>query len=170
MTEQVPPFTPDNTAEFGEQERTFQVVQLAEYTPEVAAGIGRLMPQLDESFSGDPTPQAKLERIINNPERAQLVALDAAGQVVAAASMNTLMGAGKDDEGWLEDFVVDSEVRGTSVASQMWQAMGDWTRSRGMTQFSFGTETWRPAAVAFYEKMGATTDDTARHLTYKLDA
>ncbi|MGH7241185.1 MAG: GNAT family N-acetyltransferase [Candidatus Saccharimonadales bacterium] len=154
--------------ESGEAERTFSVEVVTAYDPAIAAGIGRLMPQLDESFSSEPTSQDKLERIIASPDRGQLVGLDEQGNVVAAATMNTLMGAGKETEGWLEDFVVDQAARGTGLAEQMWQGMGDWCRSQGLSQFSFGTETWRPDAIKFYNRHGAVMDDTSRHLTYKL--
>lgn len=146
-----------------------KVEVLQAYSEEVAAGIGRLMPQLDEHFSGEPTPRQKLEHIIASPDRCQLVGYDSDGQVIAAATMNTLMGAGKDTEGWLEDFIVDKDARGSGIASEMWQAMADWCREMGYSQFSFGTETWRPDAIRFYEKSGAVMDDSSRHLTCPVD-
>jgi len=160
--------TPQPPVDAEIEQSPYKVGILTEYSPEVAAGIGNLMPQLDENFDSEPTPQDKLERIIASPDRCQIVGYDNNGGVVAAATMNTLMGAGKQTEGWLEDFVVDESVRGSGVATQMWNEMGNWCRSQGLAQFSFGTETKREDAVAFYEKQGAVTDPTSRHLTFIL--
>lgn len=127
---------------------------LTSYSPEVAAGIGRLMPQLDPSFSGDPTPQGWLESTIACDTRDQIVALHT-GQVVGAATMNVVGGAGKGVEGWLEDFVVDEDLRGQGVAQTLWQEMIRWCQEQGLPSFSLETEEHRKAAIRFYEKQGA---------------
>jgi GNAT superfamily N-acetyltransferase len=144
----------------------YRVDVLTEYLPQVAAGIGRLMPQLDPGFSGEPVPEDKLVPIIASHGRDQLVAFSADGSVLAAATMNTI--TGDFNEGWLEDFIVDSAARGTGVAADMYQAMRQWCKQQGLSQFSYGTETHRPAAIKFYERQGAFSDPDIKHATYVL--
>ena len=142
-----------------------EVVRLKHYSLEIATGIGSLMPQLDPRMSNAPTPQKRLEKIIHSPERDQLVALNQA-RVVGAATMNIVMGAGKDSEGWLEDFIVDQSFRGQGVADALWNEMQAWCRDKELPGFSFETESYRTAAIAFYQQHGAQlVEGTTTHYT-----
>ena len=137
-----------------------------EYTPEMAAGIGRLMPQLDESFPPAPIPEGRLRYLIDSPDYDQLVAVANKIHVVGAATMSVVRGAGFGQRGQLEDFVVDEEHRGSGVAGQMWSLMLEWCAGKGLEDFYLQTETYRPGAIKFYEKHAALLGET---VTFKGD-
>lgn len=140
------------------------------YTPEIAAGIGRLMAQLDPTFSADPVPEDVLQPIIISPDHDQFVSLtgDGGDQVVAAASMTVVRGAGFNKRGQLEDFVVDEAFRGQGVGRSMWKALIDWCRAHDLNEFYLQTETFRPDAIAFYNRVGAKVMNGT--VTYKVGA
>src|SRR5436190_1155079 len=109
------------------------------YTDHLAAGIGALMPDLDETFPDSPIPRGHLEDgIIKDPNYDQLVVVKneivtrganetilmgteddetfderiARGLIVGAATMSIVKGAGFGQRGQLEDFVVRAEEQG----------------------------------------------------------
>ena len=131
-----------------------QIVRLTEYQPEIAAGIGRLLVQLDPSFSSEPVPEEVLGPIIDSPDHDQFVAL-LDSQVVGAASMSVVRGAGFNKRGQLEDFVVDQEMRGQGIGRTIWNSLVSWCEKKDLPGFYLQTETFRPEAIAFYEKVGA---------------
>lgn len=129
------------------------------YTPEVAAGIGRLMPFLDESFPGDPIPEEHLRYIIDSPDYDQLVAVQEHAGIVGAATMSIVRGAGFGARGQLEDFVTDPSPKVKGAGSALWEYMKQWCAERGLSDFYLQTETWRNDegrnAIDFYTRKGA---------------
>jgi GNAT superfamily N-acetyltransferase len=140
-----------------------------QYTDEISAGIGALMPQLDESFPATPIPEDHLRYIIESPDYGQIVAVKNDIQVVGAATMSIVRGAGFGKRGQLEDFVVDNNERRSGVSGRMWGLMIDWCLSKGIPngELYLQTETYRPEAMRFYEKNGSLMPET---LTYKGNA
>jgi GNAT superfamily N-acetyltransferase len=135
------------------------VERIAEYTPEDAAGLGRLMPFLSDRLSGDPMDEQLLRAIVESPHHEQLVArLDQT--IVGAATMNILMGPGAGRQGYLEDFVTDPEVRGQGIGDKVWQGMIDWCTEQGI-DLAFTSHPSREAAHRFYLSHGAETRDTS---------
>lgn len=142
------------TAETFRQPGEVYATALREYSDEAAAGIGRLMPYLDPKFSSEPTPRERLEYIINSPDYEQLVAYKD-GEIVGVATMTRIREPGFDGMGYLGGFVVDPEAQGGGIGDKIWDAMGTWCRQNGLSSFEFKTETYREAAVRFYDKHGA---------------
>jgi GNAT superfamily N-acetyltransferase len=154
------------------------VGRVAEYTPRVAAGIGRLMPILDERFSGAPMPREALEEIIGSPSHDQIIA-EHQGQVVGSAVMSLVLGSGfwqrpegqhQNRKGYLEDFVVDPSMRGVrspesglSAADLLWEEMLAVCRDHDAEVLSFASRIEaRPDAARFYAKHGAFPMEGAR--------
>ncbi|HEY1835954.1 MAG TPA: GNAT family N-acetyltransferase [Candidatus Saccharimonadales bacterium] len=155
------------------------VKRVTAYSPRVAAGLGRLMPILDEGFSGDPMPRKALEEIIESPSHDQLVA-EHRGQIVGSGVMTLILGSGfwrdkpegqqQNRQGHLEDFVVDPSMRGVrdpgtgkSAADLIWDGMQDFCRDHDAPALVFDSETWRPDAWKFYAKHGAGPLPDTRH-------
>ena len=135
------------------------VERITEYTPEVAAGLGRLMPFLSDRLSGDPMDEQLLRAIIDSPHHEQLVArLDQT--IVGAATMNILMGPGAGRQGYLEDLVTDPEVRGQGIGDKVWRGMIDWCTEQGI-DLTFTSHPSREAAHRFYLNHGAEIRDTS---------
>mgnify|MGYP001205311056 CR=1 FL=1 len=134
------------------------VERLKVYTPEDAAGIGKLMPILSDEFSGDPIPEEHLRGIINSPSHDQLVAR-AQGRIVGAATLSLIFGAGAQRKAWLEDFVSDPESGIKGVGQSLWDEMLVWCSERD-TGLHFTSRASREAAHKFYLKNGAEIRDT----------
>lgn len=136
------------------------VEALTTYAPEDAAAIGRLLPFLSESFSGEPVDQQVLHDIIASPYHDQLVARTSSGTIIGTLTISMTMGAGVLRKAWLEDFVVDPGVQGGGVGSKLWDAMIDWCLGRGIHKLDFTSHPTKEAAQHFYLKRGAVVRDT----------
>lgn len=136
------------------------VERVSEYSPEVAEGIGRLMPDLSERMSAEPIDEQILRDIIDSPDREQLIAR-MHGRIVGAATLNTLLGPAAGRKAWLEDFVVSSDesVRGTGVGYLIWQEMISWCQEQGKP-LNFSSHPSREKAHEFYLRNGAEIRET----------
>ncbi|USN96616.1 MAG: GNAT family N-acetyltransferase [Candidatus Nomurabacteria bacterium] len=133
------------------------VERLRAYTPEDAAGIGRLMPFLSESFLSTPIPEERLRAIIESDYHDQLVAREDTRRIVGAATLSLILGAGAGGKAHLEDFVTDPETKG--VGSALWKEMGAWCVERDV-ELHFTSRSSRIAAQHFYLNRGAEIRDT----------
>lgn len=140
-------------------EKDLKIERLDEYSDEMAAAIGRLMPFLSENASEEPIPEERLRAIIDSPDREQLLAV-LEGKVVGSAVLDIIVGD-LGETAWLEDFVTDPEVRGKGVGHQMWLEMLDWCREHGLGLMDFQSRYSRDDAHAFYRDHGARIRDTA---------
>ena len=141
-----------------EHSSQLNVERLTEYTPKDAAGIGRLMPYLSQSFDGEPINEQLLRTIIESDSHEQLVArVDA--RIVGAATLSIIMGAGAGKKGWLEDFVTDPESGIKGTGQIIWDEMEKWCLEHDVN-LNFTSRPSREAAHNFYLKNGATVRET----------
>ena len=137
-----------------------QVKRLTEYTPEVAARVRELLIQLSRSGKDKgEIPESWFLEIISSPWHDLLVAYDD-GVVVGIATMSVVMGAGVRKNAYLEDFVVDANIRARGVGSALWDEMLAWVREKGCKEFEFTCGHGREVAQEFYKKHGAEIYDT----------
>jgi GNAT superfamily N-acetyltransferase len=139
-----------------------QVTALDEYSPEVAAELGKLMPDLSANLSDESISQERLEMIIDSPFHDQLIAR-LEGRIVGAATMSLVLGSSEGNtKAWLEDFVVSSDesIRGQGVGYQLWQRIIAWSQEKQAAKLEFTSRPERDAAHAFYYRQGAKTRDT----------
>lgn len=131
------------------------VSRLTEYTDEIAAGIGALLPQVWDGYSGKPMAKEALEYIINSTDREQIIATRL-GQVVGIATV-TIHVTPSGTEGWLNDFMVspDPAVRGHGVGRMIYDDILDWCSERGIT-LAFTSKD--PEVHPIYAALGATPD------------
>ena len=134
------------------------VERLTSYSSQDAAGIGRLMPFLSASKSGDPIPKELLSEIIHSPYHEQLIAR-LGTKIVGTATLNMLMGPAVHKAGYLEDFVTDPGVREKGVGSKIWDEMLVWCKDNGVG-LEFTSRSSREAAHRFYLAKGAEIRDT----------
>lgn len=119
------------------------------YSDEIAAAIGRLMPFLSEGTPATPIPEGQLRKIIDRPDRVQLIArLD--GVVVGSAVLNTIDG-NLHSKGWLEDFVADPGIRRRGIGSRLWEEMIRWCQEQGFDAMDFTSGDEREEAHEFYD-------------------
>lgn len=133
---------------------------LQEFSEKDAAEIGRLLPYLSTSFSSDPVSEELLRSIIESPYHDQLVARNESGDIIGAATLSVIYGAGAGRNAWLDDFVVDPNIQGAGIGSQLWDAMIEWCKTHHAGKLGFTSNPSRAAAHAFYLKRGAIIRDT----------
>jgi hypothetical protein len=129
-----------------------KVERVLEYSDEVAAGIGKLMPYLNPEFSHEPVSEERLKAIIESSDREQFVAL-LHGKIVGAATLNIIVGIA-GEKAWLEDFVAPG------AGYPIWQEMLEWCREKGVNKLGFTSSPTRKEAHSFYTRQGAKIYDT----------
>ena len=112
--------------------------RLTAYTPEAAAGVGALMPDLDPGFGAEPTPERLLRKIVESPDSAQLIVVRheledvQRARIVGAATVSITIGAGFGIRGQLEDVVTPPSERGrqpgqeVNAAGLLWDSIVGW--------------------------------------------
>jgi GNAT superfamily N-acetyltransferase len=140
------------------------VKRVEEYSDETAAAIGRLMPFLSPNATGQAIPETTLRRIIESPDREQLVA-HMEGRLVGSAVLNTLVG-NISTKAWLDDFVADPAVKGQGVGYKIWLEIIDWCKERGFDYMEFTSSSSRIGAHEFYARQGAVARDTTAFRMY----
>jgi GNAT superfamily N-acetyltransferase len=141
-------------------ESKIRVERASEYSDEIAAGLGRLMPDLSPRLSDEPIPEERFRAIIESDDREQLIAyMDA--RIVGAATLNAITGLA-GEKAWLEDFVTSSDesVRGQGVGHIIWGELLEWCRERDIKNLSFTSNPSRKAAHEFYLRQGAKRIET----------
>jgi len=134
------------------------VERLTDYSHEDAAQLGRLMPFLSDSFSGEPIDAELLGTIIASPYHDQLVAR-LEGRIVGAATLSLVIGAAAGKKGYLEDFVTDPDVREQGIGGKVWDEMMAWCKEQGVN-LDFTSRPSREAAHKFYHSHGAVVRET----------
>jgi len=136
------------------------IKKLTEYTPETAARVRELLIELSRSGKDKgEIPLEWFEDVIASPYHDLLLAEDD-GKILGLACLSIIMGPGIRKNAYLEDFVVDSKIRGKGTGSALWQAMLDWAAEKGCKKLEFTCGNGREAAQAFYKNHGAEIYET----------
>lgn len=136
------------------------VKKLDYYTPEIANRIRELLIELSRSGKDKgEIEKAWFDDIITSPWHDLLIAEDD-GKIIGFACLSVTMGPGIRKNAYLEDFVVDSTIRGKGIGSALWDAMQDWAAEKGCQKLEFTCGNGREAAQAFYKNHGAEIYET----------
>ena len=99
------------------------IKRLDTYLPETADRVRELLIQLSRSGKDKgEIPREWFEDIINSPWHDLLIA-EEDGKIIGFACLSVTMGPGIRKNAYLEDFVVDSTIRGKGIGSALWQEM-----------------------------------------------
>ncbi len=134
------------------------IERLTDYSLIDARGIGNLMPMLSSRFTAEAIPEERLRRIIESPDADQLVAR-LNSRIVGAATLSIVYGAAMDRMAYLEDFVVDTEVRGLGIGRKLFSGAKQWVVDRDVA-LEFTSGDTKQAAHALYLSEGATIRKT----------
>jgi GNAT superfamily N-acetyltransferase len=140
------------------------IERLAQYSKNDAADIGRLMAILTEKANGEPTDEKLLRNIIESPRHEQFVARNETGRIVGTATLSEVLGpfvGGGGRMAYLEEIVVDPEIRGAGIGGKLWDEMLAWCHERGIKRMEWTSNPSRKAVYDFYIKRGAYVRDTA---------
>jgi len=129
-------------------------------TPELVHAFGRLLPQLSSSTTSV-SPEA-LESIIATPGTTLLIARDrdAGGRIVGTLTL-VMFRIPTALRAWIEDVVVDTEVRGRGIGEALTLAAVRLAQERGAKTIDLTSRQSRQAAHRLYEKVGFQIRDTS---------
>lgn len=140
-----------------------EVKRIKEFSNELAAGLGKLMPALSSKMNDDPVPEQVIQRIVKSDYHQLFVAYDG-DQIVGAAVLSLVMGMDKNfingPNAYLESFVVDSNIQGKGIGSIIWDDMLAWCKEKSVNKMEFTSNAKRVSAHAFYAKKGAKIYET----------
>lgn len=125
-------------------------------TPELLAGLNGLLPQL--SSTAPPLTMSDVQKVVDSDTATLFVATDAG----VAVGMLTLVvfSIPTGLRAWIEDVVVDEDVRGLGVGEALTIAAIDEARGRGVRSIDLTSRPSREAANALYQKLGFERRDT----------
>ena len=126
-------------------------------TPELAAALRRLLPQLTGSIP--PVDVDRLALVLEQPAVTLLVARAEDGEIVGTATVIIVATAAS----WvarLEEVVVDAEARGKGVGAALTSAAIEVARERGVEHLELTTAPRREAANRLYQRLGFKRRET----------
>ncbi|HEY8320125.1 MAG TPA: GNAT family N-acetyltransferase [Amnibacterium sp.] len=130
---------------------TYQVIEVDRVSGELAAVLGALVRQLSTS-SPEPT-QEDLQAIASSPATRLLVAQDAEGRPVGMLTL-AVFAIPTGVRAWIEDVVVDEQVRGGGVGRMLVQRGIDVAFEFGARTVDLTSRPSREAANRLYQRMG----------------
>lgn len=131
------------------------IKRLNVYTPEIDQKVRELLKQLSRSGrdKGE-IPKSWFEQIIASPWHDLLLAEDD-GEIIGMASVSVIMGAGIMKNAYLEDFVVNTNIRAKGVGTALWNEVVKWAKEKNCKKLEFTCGEGREVAQEFYKKRGA---------------
>lgn len=120
-----------------------------EINEDIVEAFARLMPQLSPDCQ-IPTKEY-LEKIINADGSYLFIAKD---EKVAGTLTLVIYQIPTGRKAWIEDVVVDSNMRGKGIAEKLIQSAIDFARKEGIHKLDLTSSIERQAAHALYKKMG----------------
>jgi GNAT superfamily N-acetyltransferase len=125
-------------------------------TPNIAAGIRRLLPQLlskEKEFT-----VLDLEGLLQH-ENVYLFVAMLGDDVVGTAQLSTYPRA-YGVMAWVDGVIVDSEVRGKGIATTLMEAVLAHARTLNLTELNLTSSPKREAANHLYQKLGFEQHET----------
>lgn len=132
-------------------------IEIADHVDdELISVMERLIPQLSSS---NPAPnRAQLTEIVSSPSTVLFVAR-ADGRIVGALTL-ALFRLPTGLRAWIEDVVVDSEVRGKGIGEKLSRAAIDEAKERGAVTVDLTSRPSREDANRLYQRLGFIARDT----------
>lgn len=140
-----------------------EVKRVKEFSDELAAGIGQLMPALSGKMTEEPISKQVIENITKSDYHQLFVAYDD-DKIVGTSVLSLVMGIDKNfvngPNAYLESFVVDASIQGKGIGSKIWDEMLIWCNEKNVNKMEFTSNKKRLSAHAFYAKKGAEIYET----------
>jgi ribosomal protein S18 acetylase RimI-like enzyme len=135
------------------------VEEVTALTPEVLAGVQRLVPQISRSA---PVPtEAEVAEIVGSPATVLLVARDGGGAGAIVGSLTlVLFRIPTGVRAWIEDVVVDEAARGQGVGAALSREAVRRAYAAGARTVDLTSRPDRDAANRLYRRLGFEPRDT----------
>ncbi|HEV8688057.1 MAG TPA: GNAT family N-acetyltransferase [Gaiellaceae bacterium] len=128
-----------------------------EATPEVLAGLNRLLPQL--SATANPVDEQAVTRIVESDATRLLIARNPDGQIIGTLTL-AVFRTPTGIRAWIEDVVVDSTARGQGVGEALIRAALAIAAEDGATTIDLTSRASREAANRMYRRIGFAERET----------
>ena len=133
-----------------------EIFEAKEVTDELVEAFQRLIPQLSSS---NPAPdRAKLQEIVDSPAVVLLMARYE-GKLVGSLSL-VVFRIPTGVRAWIEDVVVDGEMRGKGIGEALTRAALDKASELGVLTVDLTSRPSREAANRLYQRVGFKTRET----------
>lgn len=130
----------------------FDIVELKEVDDEVVAAFARLIPQLSQV---DPPNQSHLKEIVNSESTTILLARDSnQGNYIVGALSLVIFRTPTNKHAWIEDVVVDQNVRNQGIGEALTRAGLELAFRSGVKNVDLTSRSSRVAANRLYQRMG----------------
>jgi ribosomal protein S18 acetylase RimI-like enzyme len=134
-----------------------EIEEARQVTDELVSAIGGLVGQL--SRSAEPPAAAELEEIVGSPASHLLVARDESGAIVGILTL-ALFRIPTGVRAWIEDVVVDENVRGGGVGESLTREALRLAAEAGARTVDLTSRPSREAANRLYERIGFERRET----------
>lgn len=137
---------------------TITVTEAMEATPELAAALAHLIPQLTES--SPPPTLDELRALVGSDASSVLVAADDESGAIVGTLTLALFRIPTGLRAWIEDVVVDEAARGQGVAEDLTRYALELARARGASSVELTSRPSRKAANRLYRRLGFVERET----------
>lgn len=119
--------------------------------------LGELF-SIEEDFAPDPARQrAGLDLMFAAPHVRAVMVAEAGGQVVGMATGQLVVSTAEGAlSAWIEDVIVQRELRGQGIGRLLILAIEEWAAARGASRLQLLADAGNAAALAFYRRLGWT--------------
>lgn len=133
-----------------------EIYEATQVTDELVDAFQHLIPQLSSSTL--PPGRAELEEIVHSPAVILLMAREE-GRLVGSLSL-VVFRIPTGVRAWIEDVVVDGEMRGRGIGEALTRYALEVARQRGVRTVDLTSRASREAANRLYQRVGFKTRET----------
>jgi ribosomal protein S18 acetylase RimI-like enzyme len=133
------------------------VEEVREATPEIVAGLDRLLPQLSASASR--ADMQAVTRVVESEVTRLLIAGDPHGQIIGTLTV-AVFRIPTGTRAWIEDVVVDSSARGQGIGEALTRAALAIAADAGANSVDLTSRPSREAANRMYRRLGFAARET----------
>lgn len=123
--------------------------------------MGELLRELfsiEDDFTVDLEKQSRGLKLLLDTSNAIVLVVESDDQVIAMASVQTLVSTAMGESvGIIEDVVVTEAYRGKGIGKRLLERVIEESECSGLKRLALGADHRNLAAIAFYEKHGFTT-------------
>ncbi len=123
--------------------------------------MGQLLRELfsiEDDFTVDFEKQSRGLKLLLDTSSAIVLVVESDDQVIAMASVQTLISTAMGESvGLIEDVIVTEEYRGKGIGKKLLERVIEESVNAGMKRLALGVDNRNHHAIAFYEKHGFST-------------
>lgn len=133
------------------------MVKVRDFKKEDANAVAKLIPQLTQNILNLENLEARMEKIVTNPQTCGIVA-EVDGEIVGFTELAWYVIPSKGLIAWIEEVVVDERARGRGVGRALTERLLEIAKERGCRQVKLTASNF--VAQKLYESLGFSFKET----------